>query len=174
MAGKRDGLYKRGRYWWARTDPITGKPASTKCSNLKAARQWLEYREALRADPRFAAAEDATIGDWAERIIESKRAGKASDETLEVYQQKLKNFRRLLGDATKLSKLTADVIDHYIATRRDEGVTDHTISKELTCVWQMLKLAKRSRCFPYDIDELKPVNLAVDYVPRERALTREE
>lgn len=174
MAGKRDGLYKRGRYWWARTDPITGRPCSTKCSSLKSARLWLEYRESLRADPRFAAAEEATIGHWAERVIESKRAGNASEETLEVYQQKLKNFRRLLGDATKLSKLTADVIDHYIETRRTEGVTDHTISKELTCVWQMLKLAKRSRCFPYDIEELKPVELKTGYEPRERALKREE
>lgn len=174
MAGKRDGLYKRGRYWWARTDPITGRPASTKCSSLESARRWLQYRESLRADPRFAAAEDATIGGWCERIIESKRTGGASEETLEVYEQKLKNVRRLLGDDTKLSKITADVIDHYIAVRRDEGVTDHTISKELTCVWQMLKLAKRSRCFPYDIEELKPVNLKVNYEPRERSLRREE
>lgn len=173
MAGKRDGLYKRGRYWWARTDPISGRPASTKCSNLDSARRWLQYRESLRADPRFRAAEEATVGDWVERTIEHKREG-SSESTIQVYQQKLKNFRRLLGDDTKLDKLTAEVIDHYIKTRRTEGVTDHTISKELTCVWQMLKLAKRARCFPYDLDELKPVGFKIGYEPRERSLTQVE
>lgn len=173
MAGKRDGLYKRGRYWWARTDPISGRPASTKCSNLESARRWLQYRESLRADPRFRAAEEATVGDWVERTVEHKREG-SSESTIQVYQQKLKNFRRLLGDDTKLDKLTAEVIDHYIKTRRTEGVTDHTISKELTCVWQMLKLAKRARCFPYDLDELKPVGFKIGYVARDRSLTQAE
>lgn len=173
MAGKRDGLYKRGRYWWARTDPITGSPASTKCSSLESARKWLQYRESLRADPRFRASEEATVGDWAERTIEHKRDG-SSEATIQVYEQKLKNFRRLLGDDTKLNNLTADVIDHYIKTRRTEGVTDHTISKELTCVWQMLKLAKRARCFPYDLEELKPVDFKIGYEPRDRSLTQAE
>ncbi len=31
---KRDGLYKRGRFWWTSRDPVTGRAASAGCTNI--------------------------------------------------------------------------------------------------------------------------------------------
>lgn len=45
MSRAGDGFYRRGRFWWCRQDPQTGKPRSTGETNLAAAREWREMRK---------------------------------------------------------------------------------------------------------------------------------
>jgi integrase len=91
-----------------------------------------------------------------------------------VARQKLGHWIRLVGAETPLATLTPAAFDAYVAQRRDEGVSDHTVSKEVTHLLSVLRLAKRGGCYPVDIETLRPPDLHAGYVPRKRALTRPE
>jgi integrase len=91
-----------------------------------------------------------------------------------VARQKLGHWIRLVGAETPLATLTPAAFDTYVAQRREEGVSDHTISKEVTHLLSVLRLAKRGGCYPIDIETLRPPDLHAGYVPRKRALTRPE
>jgi len=173
MAQKRDGLYKRGRFWWIRTDPVTGKARSTYCSDLEAARLYRAKRERLAADPAHAAAETARLDEWIRRVIAVKEHDGSSAATVEVYRTKLGHWLRLAPDAM-LAEVDPGFVDAFVAQRRSEEVSDHTISKEVTHLCTVLKAAKRAGCYPGDIATLRPPSLHAGYKPRKRALTREE
>ncbi len=170
---KRQGLFLRGSYWWIRTDPVTGGQKSTKCRTLDNAKIWLRARERLAADPATAAAEEAELGHWCDELVAVKKREK-SESTVQVYEQKLANVLGVLGRACRLIDVTPPAVDEYVATRRGDGVTDHTIVKELGCLTQVLKLAKRSGCYPGDLAALRPLDLHTGYQPRKRALSRQE
>jgi hypothetical protein len=56
MASKtRDGLYRRGQFWWLRTDPVTRRPLSTRCRDFEAAKLFRVGRERLAVDPHYRA-----------------------------------------------------------------------------------------------------------------------
>jgi integrase len=173
MAQKRDGLYKRGPVWWIRTDPVTSKPRSTGCRDLEAARRYRAKRERLAADPSHAAAETARLDEWIRRVIAVKESDGSSSSTVEVYRTKLGHWLRLAPEAM-LVDVTPDFVDAFVAQRRLEEVTDHTISKEVTHLCTVLKAAKRAGCYPGDVATLRPPGLHAGYKPRKRALTREE
>ena len=173
MATKRDGLYKRGPIWWIRTDPVTGKARSTYCRDLEAARRYRAKRERLAADPAHAAAETARLDEWIGRVIATKEHDGSSSATVEVYRTKLGHFLRLFPDAL-LAEIDPSFVDKFVAVRRTESVTDHTISKEVTHLCTVLKAAKRAGCYPGDVATLRPPGLHAGYKPRKRALSREE
>jgi integrase len=173
MAQKRDGLYKRGPVWWIRTDPVTGKAQSTYCRDLEAARRYRAVRERLAADPSHAAAETARLDEWIRRVIAVKESDGSSKSTVEVYRTKLGHWLRLAPGAM-LADITPDFVDAFVAQRRTEEVTDHTISKEVTHLCAVLKAAKRAGCYSLAIETLRPPGLHAGYKPRKRALTREE
>lgn len=93
---------------------------------------------------------------------------------MEVGRQKLGHWVRVLGADYPLIDITPGAVDEYVKQRRGEDVTDHTISKELTHLKSVLRLAKRSGCYPHDIATLSPDDLRPGYVPRKRALNRQE
>jgi integrase len=173
MAVKRDGLYKRGSVWWIRTDPVDGKPRTTGFKDIEAARRYRIKRERLAADPAHAAAETARLDDWIRRVIASKERDGSSTATVEVYRTKLGHWLRIAPDAL-LAQVDPPFVDAYVAQRRTEEVTDHTISKEVTHLCTVLKAAKRAGCYPGDVATLRPPDLHAGYKPRKRALTREE
>jgi integrase len=177
---KIQGLLKRGGVWHLRTDPVTRRQLSTRCRDVEAALAFRAERERIAADPRNEAALRATLGDWAEKVIAAKAAGGKSAGTLHVYGAKLGHFLRIWGPDYPLRDVTPDSVDQYVETRRSEWVTperhvtDHTIYKEVGCLVQLLKLAKRAGCYPGDIAAIKPLDLAPHYSPRERALQAPE
>ena len=173
MARLPRGFYKRGKIWWYRTDPVTGGPISTGCKTGQAATVWLKRRELIAADPDYAAAQAAELGEWVQRTLELK-SRTSSESTQEVYRQKLGHFVRIWGAGKRLAEVSPGLVDRYVAQRRSERVSDHTITKELVCLGAVLKLAKRSKCYPGDIATLKPPELRAGYVPQTRALTRQE
>ena len=169
---KRDGFYKRGKVWWTR-DPVTKQRCSTHSTDLEAARRWRAARERIAADPAHAAAQTSRLGEWISRWLTMK-AAKASDATMSVARQKLGHWVRLVGADELLVNLTPGAFDRYVTIRRGEDVGDHTISKEVTHILSVLRLAKRGGCYPLDLETLRPPDLHANYVPRKRALTRLE
>jgi integrase len=172
---KRDGLYKRkgSRFWWVRTDPLDGVPRSTGCTDLEAAKLWRATRERLAADPAHAAAQAATLCEWVGRIVAMKHRT-ASPKTADYYEAKLGHVLRVWGDDCRLATIDAVKIDSYVKQRRHEGASDHTISKEWSCLVYLLRAAKQSKCYGADLSTLKPFDLRAGYVPRKRKLDRGE
>lgn len=163
-------------FWWRSgyihtRDPVTGKRTSTGCRDQAAAELWRAERERLAANPAYAASRQATVGGWVVKTLAHK-TGRRADGTLHMYRIKLGHFVRLFGKDAPLSTITPGAVDEYIATRTKEGAANYTVHKELTCLWQMLKLAKRAREFAGDLDELKPADFSAQYKPRTRVLAR--
>jgi integrase len=168
-----DGLFKRGGIWWIRTDPISRKARSTGCRDPKAAKAYRAQRELLASDPAYTASETATLGEWIENLIRTKKTDKSA-ATIKIYVQKLGHFVRLWGADMPLCEITTGLCDRYVVTRRTEGVTDHTIVKEFSALSQLLKLATRGGCYSGQIALLRPIDVAARYEPRKRALPSAE
>lgn len=175
-SAKREGFYKRGesRFWWCRTDPVTGKACSTGCTDLEAAKLWRAGRERLAADPAYAASLEATFGEWAQKFLASKRRDGSSKDTVDFYRWKLGHPLRFWGADRKLATIDPTTFDEYVAQRRAETASDHTISREVDATIQALKLAKRAGVYSADLTTLRPPDLHASYVPRKRTLSRSE
>lgn len=168
------GFWRRGKKRLLYTrDPVDGRRVSTGCTDIEAAKRWRRARELLYADPANAAAEQATLGEWIGKWLAMKERT-ASEATMRAARQKLGHWVRVLGEECRLSLLKPAAVDRYVALRRTEEVTDHTISKEVTHLVSVLKLAKRGGCYTGELDVLRPADLHVGYVPRKRALTLPE
>ena len=170
---KRDGLYRRGRFWWVRTDPLEGVARTTGCTDLEAARLWRAARERLAADPANAAAQEARLDVWVGRTI-AMIARDRSAATVEVYETKLGHFRRLWGEDCRLVTIDESKLDGFVTARRGEGASDETISREVRHLLVVLKLAKRAKSYGGDLTTLRPLDLHGSYTPRTRALGRAE
>ncbi len=170
---KRDGFYKRGRFWWVSTDPITGREKSTGCTDLIAAKGWKANREREKHDPSYARAAKATFGEWAAKLIESK-AQELKPISMRAYPQYFGHWVRLLPESTPLSEIGPGTFDDFLVLRRKDGVHDYTIGKEMTGMVSLLRLAKRAGCYPGDLQALRPTNFKPRHVKGTRALTPEE
>lgn len=170
---ERDGFYRRGRFWWIRTDPVTRKARSTHCTSLAAASAWRRRRELIAVDPSHAAAEVASLGEWIGRVIEAKTPVRAG-ATMQIYRQKLGHFLRIWGADCRLAEVTPDLVDAYVKQRRTEHVTDQTIGKEFGHLKVLLRAAKRSGVWAGDLETIRPTDLQATYVPRKRSLSRPE
>jgi integrase len=164
------GFYSRGGKIWVRTDPVTGRRASTHCTDPEAAIIWRAERERLAASPGYAASTSATVGEWVAKTLAHKRARGKSEGTMHMYGVKLGHVSRLFGAASPLSTITPGAVDDYITRRSSEGAKNNTISRELTCLRQMLRIAKRAGAFGLDIAEVMPVGFSADYQPVTRVL----
>jgi len=178
MAAKKiDGLYKRGRIYWASRDPVTGqRNVSTKCTDVEAARLWLRHRERLAADPAYKGSLDATFGEWSDTFLKSKR-GK-SEATREFNATKVKAILTVIPRETPLADITPGFVDHYVETRlaapQPRPPHAYTVAREVRIIISTLAKAKRSGCYPGDLEALMPTDLEGRYTPRERSLTPEE
>jgi integrase len=162
-------FYRRGTKLWCR-DPVTGLRKSTGCTNRKAAEAWYARREWLAADPRHAAAHEATLGAWAAKVLQAKRESKAAG-TAAMYGVELGHVVRLLGADTSMTEVTPDRVDWYVQVRQGEGASNNTIGKELVCLTQLARHAARSGQFVGDPKALRPIGFSLEYVPRDRVLT---
>jgi integrase len=177
MASKKcDGLYKRGRIYWASRDPLTGdKGVSTKCTDVEAARMWLRERERLRANPAYLASRQATFGDWATKFLAGKVA--KSEATLAFNTSKVKAILTVFPRDLPLSAVDAGAIDDYVVARLNSKgrrpPKAYTVTREVRTITAILAKAKRKGCYAGDLESLTP-DLDGHYTPRERSLTPEE
>jgi integrase len=170
---KRDGFYKRGRFWTCSTDPITGREKSTKCTDLTAAKAWKAERERRKHNPAYARSTTATFGEWVKKVIAHK-AVKLKPISLRLYPQYYGHWARIVPAATVLSEIDSGTYDEFILLRRTDGVEDSTIGRELTAMSTLLRLAKRAGCYPGDLESLRPVDFDATGRQGERMLTPEE
>lgn len=179
-------LYKRGDVWHCEYYDARGERVrrSTRCTDKKAAETRARQWERDAADPDHAAAREATVSAAIARHLEvfggAVEAGRRSPRTLDSYRKKAGHLIRVFehtGDLVYrpmlLADLTAPDVDRYIARRRDESASDHTIHKELVVLRAALLAAKRAGLWRGDIDALMP-KFTPGYKPRTRFLTRGE
>lgn len=171
------GKQKLKRGFWRRPgsdiiqtrDPVTGQRTSTGCSDPSAAYMWHAERQRLSANPAYAASLAATVGGWVVKTLEHK-AAQRTEATMHMYRVKLGHFVRLFGADAPLSTITPGAVDDYITTRRKEKAVNNTIARELTCLRQMLRLAKRAGQYAGDLDQVMPVGFSAEYKPVKRVL----
>src|SRR5690606_41326813 len=95
MASKtRDGIFKRGRFWHLRKDPVTGRQRSTGKTDKQAALAFKAERERLAANPRHAAAQEARLDEWIERFLAGKQRQGRSPATLNSDRQSVVEGKR--------------------------------------------------------------------------------
>jgi integrase len=175
-SGGDDGFFLRGRIWWIRTDPITGKQVSTKAKTRAQRDAWYDTRYRQSVDPSYQppSAKDATLNGWAVRFVEHKAATK-SVATASFYGKKLGHMVRILGADTPISNaLRPANFDAYVIQRKSEGVRNTTIRKEIRAAQTMARLAARAGDYHGRPELLMPSDLTDDYEPGERFLAPEE
>ena len=171
MAKRDRRLYLRGDTWWARIKVENKtKRVSTGCKNYEAASLRADELEKRQADPVRYAAAKASFQEAADRFIAKvKQAGKATG-TLHMYQTKAGHLVRLFSNCS-LAEINASKVEEYVKKRAEEGACPNTISKDLTTLRRILKLAKHVGEFPADIKALMPFDFAPKYKPRVRFLS---
>lgn len=172
-------LRRKGRHWYLRvrrggrdTEVATG------CTDKKAAESFARRWERDAADPEGATrrrAEGTTVGELveaeAERHDAEVAAGRLAPGTLDFYRRRLGTILRVFGADCRAIDLDAAAVDAFIATRRAEGVTDHTVHKELGALRRMLDAAARSGTWCGDTRKVIPARFSPSYTPRDRWLS---
>lgn len=163
-------LYRRGAIWWVQWQ---GRRRSTGCFDKEAARAWWAREQRRAVDPRVQAADEATLGEWAGKVLDAKTAGKAAG-TAHMYRFKLRHVLRVLGPGMSLRELGPDIVDGYITTRLNEGAAPYSVAKELVAITQVAKAAGRAGAWVGDVTRLRPPDFDPGYVPRERVASSED
>jgi len=105
----------------------------------------------------------ANVNDALALVLDEKRRTQA-DGTVNMYEQKAKNIRRLLGDHDLATLKSADV-KAFIRAREAE-VEPTTVQKELVVLSQALKYARLEEWLPRSVDQIMPVKYSSKYEPR--------
>jgi integrase len=171
-----DGFFKRGKIWWFRTDPITGKQASSGKRDRRSAEIEYTTRARLASDPSYQPETEASVSlnHWAVKFVEHKRATKAG-HTADFYAAKLGHVVRLFGAHTAISvALRPQSFDQYALTRKSEGARATTIRKEIGAARTLARFAARHGAYHGRPELFMPGDLADDYEPGERFLTPPE
>jgi len=171
------------RVWWARwTENKLTRTKSTKCTTKAAAEVVVARWERERADPVYAAANDATFGEEARLFLTActgaVERGKMARPTLGMYREKAGTLVRILGSDARLGSFDGATFQVYIDARRAEffadrerPITESTLYKEWVTFRGILKQAWRAQRFGRDPASLKPAHFGPEYTPRETALT---
>lgn len=181
-------LFKRagGSIWygWYYARSVAGETSkvqrSTRCTDRRAAERVVAQWERDAADPRASKARQATLRQALQLVLDRAdrlaQTGRRSVSTASFYDAKIAVLAKLLDpDKTKLlASLCADDLDRYVATRREQGVLDTTIAKEIGALRLALKLATRTGLWVGDRAAVLPELEDAAYVPRTRWLTHEE
>lgn len=113
-----------------------------------------------------------TLEDCLVDFLDAARLDKAR-QTVASYRLMAGHLARLCG-GFRLSRLHVDQVQAYIVARLDEGAARETVRKELVCLRQALKNAKRrGELRGIDLSDLFPP-FSAPYQPRDRYLTPEQ
>ena len=175
-------LRKRGLIWHVR-GTVAGRSieASTGCTDRRAAEAYARDLERDLADPAGAArrARSSTslqtaVDIAAERYEADAAAGRCSPETVSFYRRKWGQLLRILDGRSLIADYDIATTYRFVNQRRSEGMSEHTIVKEVTALRVALKVARDTGLWSGHLDDLVPSDLRSDYVPRTRALSLAE
>jgi integrase len=93
--------------------------------------------------------------------------------TERMYRVKCRHVGRLLG-GLDVAALTPEDVTRFIAVRREEGASSHTIAKELVALRRMLAHAERQGRVGPGWRACVPARFKTGYAPRDRWLTEDE
>ncbi len=159
--------------WWAFIPTPKGRRGRESTTHTEERLAHLWYLERVQQDIKPTKPE-STLGDaLGRRRSERSSAGRAAG-TIHCLTVKGKALERVVGKDTPLHKITAAVVDAYIARRLKEGRERSTIYKELSTLRGTLKLARRQGYDCPPIDEVMPLDFSARYKPKERALSMRE
>lgn len=171
------------RVWWASwtEDGVTLR-RSTRSTTKAAAEIVIARWERERADPVYAAANEATFGEEARLFLSAcagaVERGKMALGTLGMYRQKAGTLVRIIGAATRLGTFDGSTFAEYLEARRADyressgkTITESTLYKEWVTFRGILKQAWRAQRFGRDPAALKPAHFGPEYKPRETVLT---
>lgn len=177
------GVYWRNGVAWMQ---LGGERFSLRTRDPQAAQLRAQHEHRKRADPAYAAAHEATLGDacsaWlAAAPTEGNRSKPPAAGTLSMYGYHIGHFGRLLGANTPLGAVEATALDAYVRARREETigrgdrqVSARTVDKELGTLRRILRFAKRNGCYHHDLDAVFPPRSTGEYRPLNRHLTLEQ
>ncbi len=171
-------LRRKGQHWYLRvrrggrdTEVATG------CTDKKAAEAFARRWERDDVDPEGAArrrAESTSVTQLveaeADRHDANVKAGRMAPDTRDFYRKRLGTLLRWFGADRAAVTIDAATVDAFIAARRAEGASDHTVHKELGALRRMLDGATRAGTWCGDVRRVMP-RFAPNYTPRERFLT---
>lgn len=175
-------LRKRGDTWHVR-GTVAGLHVeqTTGLTDRRAAEAFVRDLERDLADPagRARRAGQATTLQAAADLMIARyerdaEKGRRSVDTVAFYRRKLGQVLRTLGKNTSLGTIDVAAVRRHVETRRAEGMSEHTIVKEVTALRIALESARDAGLWSGVIETLVPSDLATDYVPATRALTIEE
>jgi integrase len=169
-------VYRRGKVWWVYFVAPGSREVRQSTKQTIRARADVVARDLERkaCDPTYQTSHQTTLASAIATFLAAVRRRKRSEGTLHMYGVKVRHLARLIGDETPLAKVTAKVVDGYIASREQEGAASHTIHKELTALRGLLKVARRRGEFDREVSQVMPVAYATGYQPRRRHLSREQ
>lgn len=181
-------IFRRGKiyYCWVPVPEGGTRKVSTQCTDKDAAHARASQLERESVDPERAASAKATLRDAIELLLRDRtsqaKAGKMSLQTVEFYRRKsgtvVDGVAAVLGRSpvapVYLREITAPLVDDYVIQRRDDGVSESTISKELVTLRSAMRLAKRRGLWPADIEQVFPRGFSSEYKPGERFATPTE
>jgi len=151
---------------------------STGLADRKAAEARAREIERDLADPERArrAAREATtlqaVVDLASaRYARDAASGRRSDDTVAFYKRKWGQVLRVLGPDSRAADVDVAAVTRFVEARRAEGMSEHTIVKEVTALRVALRYARDAGHWRGDLEALVPADLSTDYEPRTRALT---
>lgn len=175
-----DRLHRRGGVYhtWGYDSDGVRWHESTHQTDRKAAAIVARDIARRRASPADAAREAATLADGVRAFLADvtgrARQGSRSMATVGFYTQKVGHWRRILGDAFPLAKLTPGDVDRALTQRRTEKASESTLHKELIALRRVLKVALRAGLWQGDPAAVLPVSPSPEYHPVERWLPRDE
>lgn len=170
---KRDGI-------WKVRLTIDGQrfERSTGCADRKAAELAARDIERDLADPqregrrrREATTLQDVIDLAAARYKADAAKGRRSEATADFYAVRWGQVLRVLGPSTPAASVTVATVTGYVEARRAQGMSDHTILKDVTALKVALRIARDAGLWEGHLDALAPSDLSTDYQPRTRALT---
>lgn len=157
-----------GERWWASTgilveDDPKGTAALRKAKQIDRARFLRDGRPP--ALPLIDALEEL-------RLAKVRRG--ASEATMGILRDKGRRLLAHFGPAFDCAGVALRDTERYLDARRADGVSDHTISKELNTLTAALRVSAKHGRWSGDVAMLRPDALTDVYTPRDRWLTVDE
>lgn len=168
---------KRGRFWYGftRVNGVSSREQSTGCEDRAAAEKVVDGWERDAADPHSAAKRTATLDDAIKAMLDqcrelsNARPPKMAKATVGFYEQKAAAvkgaFLRLEPPITHLSQIDRSALAAYQSAARADGISEHTLGKELITLRKALALARARNEYGPHWDDLLPEGFSTGYEP---------
>src|ERR1035441_10285491 len=166
----KDGLHRRGTFYSFRYKDGDGAWREKHCgtTNREEART---FRDDFLSDVK-AGTLPSKMGDWrldgAEQWWIEFRKLRTSENTQNSERYRLQHFQQILGNL-KLKEITNRHLDDYVTARLADGISGHSINKEIR-LWSLV--LRKAKLWQRLADDYKPLKTKVSDIGQ--ALTREQ